>query len=365
MKHKIAILSIISMLFIFIGFNNVEAAGYEDNYATTSVNIRDSKTNEILGVLRKGDYIYGYTEGNWVYFNYNGNSAKVYREYIMQDSPETLYIKYPVNVIDRNNNIVGIKYTGDSVLGVRMGNYYRFYDNGVKFIWYSFATPNYVSYSDGVATSHVNIRSAATGNIVSVLKIGEYVEGYSYNNYIHFMRNGVEVKVYEPLIKEINNKKLYITSNGANVRNSNLNVVDQLNKGDVIYAVNLGEYYRYYENGVKLVHRSLVTTNYVSQTPTAPKIYSLSDFMWRGVINWSGYKFTYYSQSVLPGYGLSIPGRHVNSGGFVADKDGYIVLASNSRISRGTVINTPFGYQGKVYDRCESCSLNWYDVYTK
>lgn len=95
------------------------------------------------------------------------------------------------------------------------------------------------------------------------------------------------------------------------------------------------------------------------------RLYSLRDFRFHGVINWSGYKFTYYSQSVLPGGGLRIPGRHVNSNGFVADSNGYIVLASNRSIPKGTVINTPFGSKGKVYDRCASCSLNWYDVYVK
>lgn len=93
--------------------------------------------------------------------------------------------------------------------------------------------------------------------------------------------------------------------------------------------------------------------------------YSLRDLQFHGVINWGGYKFTYYSSQVLPGGGLKIPGRHINSAGYIADKDGYIVVASNPSIPRGTVINTPFGYKAKVYDRCASCSPNWYDIYTK
>lgn len=90
-------------------------------------------------------------------------------------------------------------------------------------------------------------------------------------------------------------------------------------------------------------------------------LYTLRQFKSAGIINWEGYKFTYYSQSVLPGGGLKIPGRHVNEGGYVADGDGYIVLANDS--PKGTVINTPFGYQGKVYDR--GTYGNHYDVYIK
>lgn len=82
------------------------------------------------------------------------------------------------------------------------------------------------------------------------------------------------------------------------------------------------------------------------------KLYSLSDFMFQGRIFWGGYEWTYYSQQVLPGGGLVIPGRHVNADGYVADEDGYIVLAAPS--SWGNVMHqvfeTPFGYKGKVYD---------------
>lgn len=89
--------------------------------------------------------------------------------------------------------------------------------------------------------------------------------------------------------------------------------------------------------------------------------YSLSALQRAGVVNWSGYKFTYYSQKVLPGGGLKIPGRHVNAGGYVTDADGYIVLANDA--PKGTVINTPFGAPGKVYDR--GTRGNHFDVYTR
>ena len=96
------------------------------------------------------------------------------------------------------------------------------------------------------------------------------------------------------------------------------------------------------------------------QTSTE-RLYSLSDFMFRGVVYWNDYKFTYYSQSVLPGGGLSIPGRHVNADGYVSDGDGYIVLAGSA--PKGTVYDTPFGYKGKIYDR--GTSGNHLDVYVQ
>ncbi len=90
-------------------------------------------------------------------------------------------------------------------------------------------------------------------------------------------------------------------------------------------------------------------------------LYTLQQFLFSGVVNWGGYKFTYYSQQVLPGAGLQIPGRHLNTDGYVSDGDGYIVLAGSA--PKGTVVDTPFGYQGKIYDR--GTVGNHLDVYIR
>lgn len=86
--------------------------------------------------------------------------------------------------------------------------------------------------------------------------------------------------------------------------------------------------------------------------PTSEAKYTLEQFIVLGRIEWGGYEWTYYSQRVLPGEGLNIPGRHVNAHGYVADKDGYIVLAAPSSWGnvKGNIYDTPFGYKGKVYD---------------
>jgi len=90
--------------------------------------------------------------------------------------------------------------------------------------------------------------------------------------------------------------------------------------------------------------------------------YNPADFAWMGVINWNGSKWTYYSEKVLPGGGLNIPGRHVDEYGFVCDENGYICLAADpSYIARGSVIATPFGREGKIYD-C-GCAYGTVDCY--
>lgn len=79
-----------------------------------------------------------------------------------------------------------------------------------------------------------------------------------------------------------------------------------------------------------------------------------------GRITFGDHTETYYSQRVLPGGGLNIPGRHVASDGTIRDSDGYIVVASDD-YSKGTVVETSLG-TGKVYD-CGSGSGN-IDIYT-
>lgn len=80
----------------------------------------------------------------------------------------------------------------------------------------------------------------------------------------------------------------------------------------------------------------------------------------KGVNYFNGHRETYYSQKVLPGHGLKIPGRHVASDGTIRDSDGYICVAS-SDYAKGTVVNTSLG-PGKVYD--SGCASGTIDLYT-
>ena len=80
----------------------------------------------------------------------------------------------------------------------------------------------------------------------------------------------------------------------------------------------------------------------------------------KGVVYYNGHRETWYSQKVLPGGGLKIPGRHVDNRGLVCDGDGYICVAS-SDLAKGTIVETSLG-TGKVYD--SGCPKNTIDIYT-
>ena len=91
-------------------------------------------------------------------------------------------------------------------------------------------------------------------------------------------------------------------------------------------------------------------------------IYTASDLYYDGIISYYDYRYTWYSENVLPGGGLYIPGRHGDENGYICDEDNYICLASDS-LEKGTVVNTPFGKMGKVYDTGTGAS-DILDVYT-
>ena len=110
--------------------------------------------------------------------------------------------------------------------------------------------------------------------------------------------------------------------------------------------------------------KKTTTTEKETESTTKEKssgaVYSASKFRNMGVLHWGGWKWTWYSERVLPGGGLHIPGRHADDNGYICDEDNYICLAS-STLKKGTVLDTPLGKQGKIYD--SGCASDTIDVY--
>ena len=80
-----------------------------------------------------------------------------------------------------------------------------------------------------------------------------------------------------------------------------------------------------------------------------------------GVVYFNGHKETYYSQNVLPGGGLRIPGRHVAEDGTVRDEEGYICVAADwNYLPYGATVLTSLG-PARVYDT--GCDYGVIDIY--
>ena len=124
-------------------------------------------------------------------------------------------------------------------------------------------------------------------------------------------------------------------------------------------------YSKYVSNEKTKIEQSKVTSRSgdsvrKNTTVTKGKVSSNPLTKSKGVVYFNGHKETWYSQKVLPGGGLKIPGRHVDSRGLVCDGDGYICVAS-SDYKKGTVVETSLG-TGKVYD--SGCASGTIDIYT-
>ena len=84
------------------------------------------------------------------------------------------------------------------------------------------------------------------------------------------------------------------------------------------------------------------------------------DFQTAGVVyDEAGTRYTWYSEQVLTGGGLDIPGRYTDEEGFVRDETGNIAVASSDH-EKGTAVDTPFG-PGIVYDT--GCASGTVDIY--
>ena len=133
---------------------------------------------------------------------------------------------------------------------------------------------------------------------------------------------------------------------------------DVPNEDEIIEIIGLnndieGNFFRY-KKSQKEIERIIETV------AVSSALYTPGQFQNLGVIYYGDYRWTWYSERVLPGGGLKIPGRHNDENGYICDEDGYICLAS-STLSKGTILNTPFGKQGKIYD--SGCAVDTVDVY--
>ena len=133
---------------------------------------------------------------------------------------------------------------------------------------------------------------------------------------------------------------------------------DVPNEDEIIEIIGLnndieGNFFRYKKSQEEI--ERVIETVAISSA-----LYTPGQFQNLGVIYYGDYRWTWYSERVLPGGGLKIPGRHNDENGYICDEDGYICLAS-STLSKGTILNTPFGKQGKIYD--SGCAVGTVDVY--
>lgn len=136
-------------------------------------------------------------------------------------------------------------------------------------------------------------------------------------------------------------------------------VIRKIKRNTRVYQIRSGKRW----SVIKYKGKRYVTLKKHLSPYRSPRKYTGAYFKRAGVIHWRGYKFTWYSQRILPDYNnnLGIKGKHIDGQGFICDKDNYICLGSNTS-NRGKIIATPFGKFGKVYD-AGYVTTDWFDCY--
>lgn len=273
-----------------------------DAYTAVASNIRGASDNRITSVFSKGRYISGYQVGEYVYFINNRETVKVHRSLILFGSPQTRYINKKSNVRNTQNTVVGIEYPGKKINAIRIGDYYRYAENGnIYFVWYSLTSSSapsatYYVKSDsnvrnsagevvelklkgtpitgveesgkikfvengqtkyiylsqvstspisatGYTTTDVNVRKVSNNSVVTIYRIGTEITGTRENGRIYFNINGERVYMYDSLMTYAKKSSRQINTNNVNIRTQANQLRYTFNEGQKIYAVRVGNYY--------------------------------------------------------------------------------------------------------------------------
>lgn len=178
-----------------------------------------------------------------------------------------------------------------------------------------------------------------------------------------------EFKILTPAISTTETNDYMYTTDYVHYRvapDLEAEIINTLEPGKEIYRLGIcdnGWSKVFIDNLECYIHSDFLSTEKpiiqtVQTVQTSYSTYSPDDLRNLGVIYDGGWKYTWYSERVLPGGGLNIPGRY-SDGNFVRDENGYICVAS-SDLAKGTVIDTPWGV-AKVYD-C-GCASGTIDIY--
>ena len=160
-------------------------------------------------------------------------------------------------------------------------------------------------------------------------------------------------------------EQVWVNANCLNVRSSpailNTNIIDRVSYGTELTKIKeVGAWTKieYEEDVFAYVFSEYVQTEEIVRDAT---LYTAAQFQYLGVVYYNGWRWTWYSEKVLPGPGLNIPGRHVDGNGYVCDENDFLCIATYE-LAQGTIVDTPFGKKGKVYDT--GCPYGTLDVYT-
>lgn len=182
--------------------------------------------------------------------------------------------------------------------------------------------------------------------ILIFLLLGLQFYNYRLNKIKKDINNKVQEKIKIETEKEIKEEEIIkidpitmYTVAATNLRDApsmDSNIIDVLpinTEVQKIEDVNEWSKIQWSENEIYYIHNSMLSTEkteiveqpIVYNPPSGSGVLTKS----KGVNYYNGHRETWYSQRVLPGNGLNIPGRHVAEDGTIRDENNYIAVASS------------------------------------
>lgn len=224
--------------------------------ASEKISLRRNSDNSYLTTKKFGDYIYGYRRGGNIITSYNNVTAKLPAKNLVNRNPKNMYVKHLSSVKSNDYKVVGKKLKGAVINCVRIGNYCRYYQNGVRLIDYA-----NVSSSPVNALVFLNydsiVRRVSDGKILGQLKIGTSLSGIIKGENFHFTYKSQKCYVKLDMVRHLL-PSTHTVLKTATVYNQKMDAVGKKAAGSKISAVRLGSYYRYYDNGVKFIKHTYV-----------------------------------------------------------------------------------------------------------
>ena len=246
---------------------------------------------------------------------------------------------------------------------LKIVNYRRFYTFIISLLiiisillFYALVSLTEVSYcATQMGTKSIDLNTQSIFNSISQIKV---------------LNEQITKELYEMELKTKTKDYVYTT---ANVRyrtmpNTESEILGVIDEEQEIYRIGIcNNGWSYVKiNDVKCymcsdylsTEKPVTQMTQVTQATITSAKYSPNYLKNMGVVYDGGWRYTWYSEKVLPGGGLNIPGRY-SDGNFVRDVNGYLCIAS-SDFSKGTILNTPWG-TAKVYDTgCASGTIDMY-----
>ena len=240
-------------------------------YAKENIDLYSPTTKQKIGEIQIGDIVEGEILDDFINISVNNEIIKIEADKFIYKAPKPYYINASEDIYNNKFEIIDKAFNGKFILAVEIGNYYCFNENGTRFIGKDFVQQR-PRVLETCTIDTTNVYDINTNKIIGVYSIGDYIAGMQKDDDVFIFYQDDIAKVDASMLKLAHPEWLYINED-APILNNKFEEIGTAYKGKPIYAVLIGDYYRFSESGVKFVIKDVV-----QKEPVQISSYRLSNF---------------------------------------------------------------------------------------